>query len=207
MVCRERIEWCDVWVEDGESADLPRLLLVGDSIARSYYQQVQTRVCERFACARVATSKCAGDPAFLKELQLVVDEYEFAVVHFNNGLHGVGYDENTYSAGMSEALELFNAHSPATKVILATSTPIWSTDHPDTLDPRTDRVRERNRIVTTLAAERGVPVNDLFDAVVEHPEFFSSDGVHFLEAGQVVLGALVAGEVINQIDPEQDGGT
>ena len=31
---RERIEWADIWVTDADKDDLPRVLLIGDSITR-----------------------------------------------------------------------------------------------------------------------------------------------------------------------------
>ncbi len=34
---RERIEWIDIWVTDADKNELPRVLLVGDSIARGYF--------------------------------------------------------------------------------------------------------------------------------------------------------------------------
>ena len=34
---RERIEWADIWVTDADKDDLPRVLLIGDSITRGYF--------------------------------------------------------------------------------------------------------------------------------------------------------------------------
>ena len=84
MAHREQIEWCDVWIEGGDTASLPRALLVGDSIVKSYYPHVHRRIAETFALARLATSKCVSDPSFVRELALVLGEYEFATIHFNN---------------------------------------------------------------------------------------------------------------------------
>ncbi len=36
---RERIEWSDVWVTDAEKAELPRVLLIGDSITWGYTEE------------------------------------------------------------------------------------------------------------------------------------------------------------------------
>lgn len=37
----ERIEWIDIWVTDADKDDLPRVLLVGDSITRGYFGAVE----------------------------------------------------------------------------------------------------------------------------------------------------------------------
>ena len=46
--------------------------------------------------AKLTTSACACDPAFLLELKCVLTQYAFDVIHFNNGLHGMGYTEEQY---------------------------------------------------------------------------------------------------------------
>ncbi|MHB8974904.1 MAG: hypothetical protein ACYC4N_31125, partial [Pirellulaceae bacterium] len=38
---RERIEWADIWVTDADKNDLPRVLLIGDSITRGYFDGVE----------------------------------------------------------------------------------------------------------------------------------------------------------------------
>lgn len=50
---------------------------------------------------------------------------------------------------------------------------------------------ERNRTAAEVAAARGIPVNDLFTPVLEHPEYFADDGVHYNAAGVAVLGDAV----------------
>jgi lysophospholipase L1-like esterase len=52
-------------------------------------------------------------------------------------------------------------------------------------------VRERNRIAVEFIRERGIPVNDLFSPVVERPECFREDGVHFNAQGNEILGRQV----------------
>ncbi len=41
-------------------------------------------------CARLTTSKCVSDPFFPDEVQLLLKQYRFAVIHFNNGLARLG---------------------------------------------------------------------------------------------------------------------
>ena len=61
----ERLEWSDVWVVDAERDNLPKVLLVGDSIVKGYYDQVEARMAGKAACARYATSKFLGNPDYL----------------------------------------------------------------------------------------------------------------------------------------------
>lgn len=198
MIHRENIEWSDVWVEAADTTLLPRVLIVGDSIVRSYYPDVSQCLAGKFACARLATSTCVCDPRFLKEIGLVLSEYEFAFIHFNNGLHGWNYNEDEYAEGLLCSLDSVAATNAGARLILATTTPMWQPGRQGVLNPETDRVLHRNRIATDLAATRGIVINDLYGAVINHPDYISEDGVHFKPEGQSALGQLVARVVLEQ---------
>jgi lysophospholipase L1-like esterase len=200
MVYRENIEWLDIWVPSASESVLPRVLLIGDSITRSYYPHVQERLAGRYACARIASSKCVADPMYLRELQLILDAYEFACIHFNNGLHGWDYNESAYAIALAETFSLLARHCGTKHLIWASTTPVWTKGDAKILDAKTERVRERNRIAADMAASYNVQINDLFSYVVEQPDLFSKDGVHFLEAGQVMLGRHVADVILSKTD-------
>ncbi len=40
---RESIEWCDIWLSHAHEANLPRAFLIGDSITRAYYPDVERK--------------------------------------------------------------------------------------------------------------------------------------------------------------------
>ncbi len=69
---RERIEWIDIWVTDADKDDLPRVLLVGDSITRGYFGAVEKYLAGKAYCARLTTSKCVSDPTFNDDLKLML---------------------------------------------------------------------------------------------------------------------------------------
>jgi hypothetical protein len=199
MIHREPIEWRDIWVTGADAGVLPRLLLVGDSIARSYFAQVEQELQDDYRCARLTTSTCVCDRAIEKELDLLLADYRFAVIHFNNGLHGWDYGDEEYGKGFGRVLDFITLRSPHSRLIVASTTPVRRTDKPDELDPVTDRVRERNRLACEAAARRCLPVNDLFGSVLDHPEYFAQDGVHFNPDGQAILGRHVV-EVVLKAD-------
>jgi len=201
MTYREHIEWCDIWVEAAGDSTLPRVLLIGDSITRSYYSHAKSHLADHYACARIASSKCVGDPMFLKELALVLDAYTFSIIHFNNGLHGWHYDEEVYATGLSEAFDFLSGHIGTGRLIWGSTTPVWQKDTPGALDPKTKRVCARNEIAAGLASDRGIQNNDLFAMVIDHPEIFSPDGVHFLKEGQEILGKCVSQTILAPSTP------
>lgn len=188
----EYIEWLDLWVTGADRSDLPRLLLVGDSIARSYFGVVDQAFCDRYQCARLCTSTSVCNETFDRELSLLLDEYPFAVIHFNNGLHGSAYDQAAYRAGLERTWDFIAAHAPGARCIWAASTPVRMSLHVADLNTQqTQWVAERNRTAAEVANARGILVNDLFTPVVDHPEYFADDGVHYNDAGVQVLGEVV----------------
>ena len=114
---RERIEWIDIWVTDADKDDLPRVLLVGDSITRGYFGAVEKHLAGKADCARLNTSKCVSDPTFNDDLKLMLIQYKFSVIHFNNGLHGWDYTESQYRDGRLETVVVVKRHAPDTKFI------------------------------------------------------------------------------------------
>jgi hypothetical protein len=190
---REHIEWCDIWVTAAEQSDTPKVLLVGDSITRGYFDSVAQQLQGKADCARLATSKCVADPAFLDELKLLVGQYPFAVIHFNNGLHGYGYTEQQYRDGLLKAIELIHSQSPQATLILANTTPVRQRQDLQQLADETQQVvQPRNRIAAEIAQARKIPVDDLYTLGVEHPEFYGGDGVHYNDQGRTAQGHQVA---------------
>jgi lysophospholipase L1-like esterase len=193
---RERIEWADIWVTDADKDDLPRVLLIGDSITRGYFGEVEKALAGKAYCARLTTSKCVSDPFFPDEVQLLLKQYRFAVIHFNNGLHGWGYTEDQYRDGLLRLMETFEKDAAGAKLIWATTTPVREANNLSQVSDRTERVKARNRIAADIMQERGIPTNDLYGLVESHQVFFSADGVHFSGKGKEVQGAAVAEAVV-----------
>ena len=50
---REDIEWLDVWLPESNARDLPRVLLIGESITRGYFPEVQARLQAQAYVARL----------------------------------------------------------------------------------------------------------------------------------------------------------
>ena len=52
------------------------------------------------------------------------NECRFDVVHFNNGLHGWGYNEEEYQKHFPELVATIRKHAPKAKLTWATTTPV-----------------------------------------------------------------------------------
>jgi lysophospholipase L1-like esterase len=194
-IARENIEWLDVWLPDTNAHDLPRVLLIGDSITRGYGRQVETALKGKAYVGRMATSKSLGDPALLNEVTAILEEQRFDVIHVNNGMHGDGYSEEEYAAALPALLDTLRRYAPDAKLIWATTTDVRRRNRLEESDPKTGRIVLRNRAVAAFAGREHIPIDDLFTLVRDHPEYHAPDGVHFNEQGYHVLAGQVAASI------------
>lgn len=192
---RERIEWIDIWVTDADKDDLPRVLFVGDSITRGYFGGVEKHLAGKACCARLTTSKCVSDPTFNDDLLLLLKQYRFSVIHFNNGLHGWGYTEDQYRDGLLRTVAAVKEYAGDARFIWATTTPMRESSDLQKFAERTERVKERNKLAAEIIKENGVSTNDLFELVKDHADWTSPDGVHFNGQGNEALAKQVAESV------------
>ena len=197
---RERIEWSDVWVTDADKADSPKVLLIGDSITRGYFGEVEKHLAGKASCARLTTSKCVSDPFFADEVQLLLKQYKFSVIHFNNGLHGWGYTEEQYRDGLVKLMDTLKEHAAGAKLIWATTTPTRNSNNLEQISERTERVKVRNQMAAEIMQQRGVPTNDLYGLVEQHADWQSHDGVHFNAKGKAAQAKQVADCILKHCD-------
>jgi lysophospholipase L1-like esterase len=186
----ESIEWCDIWISHANETNLPRVLLIGDSITRDYYPGVEKHLEGKAYVARLATSRFAADPVLLEEIALVLDNTKFDIIHFNNGMHGWQHTEEEYRKAFPQIVKTIRSHAPQAKLIWATTTPLKISEPHGPTDPSDERIAARNAIGLAAIKGQSIAVDDLNALVRGHPEYHS-DNVHFnsqgiqLEAQQV----------------------
>src|SRR5208283_5323221 len=110
----EKIEW--TWTDRPEAAvaGLPNVLLVGDSITRGYYAATAKDLSGVANVYLFATSAASGDPRLPGQLRdyFKMIGVTFAVIHFNNGMHGWRYTEQQYAAGLPDMIEALSEGAP-----------------------------------------------------------------------------------------------
>jgi hypothetical protein len=195
---REATEWTNVWVAEATRTDLPRVLLIGDSICNGYHLGVAQELKGKTLVAMLATSSAIGDPTLTEQVRLLLTNYKFAAIHFNVGLHGWAYSEEEYRREFPKLLEVIRRSAPGAKLIWATSTPMRKTaPNLGEFRPDNQRVKARNKIVVDLAARERIPVDDLYSLVESHPEYWADDGVHYRPEGRAVQARQVAKTILD----------
>src|SRR5271156_3607787 len=109
---RESIEWCDIWIAHADETNLPRVLLIGDSITRAYYPDVEKNLDGKAYVGRLSSSAFISDPALLKQIEIVLSQYKFDVIHFNNGMHGWQHSEAEYAHAFPKYLKIIQKYAP-----------------------------------------------------------------------------------------------
>ena len=193
---RETPEWCNIWVTNANKNDMPRVLMIGDSITQAYYPGVEERLQGKACCARLTTSASVCDPAFCEQLESVLNQYDFQIIHFNNGLHGMDYNEREYRIGFNILVERLQTLQPKAILICALSTPF----KPDgSMASYNIRVDERNSIVSEITKNAKISINDIHKPMQGHPEYYS-DPVHYKDDAVGIQVEQTAGIILRYLD-------
>lgn len=192
---REEIEWSNIWLSGVGKIDKPHILMIGNSITKSYAPIVSDCFSDSVYCSYLTTSKSLGDPLFIKEVEMVLSQIDFDVIHFNNGLHGKGYSEVEFIDSFKSLLMTIDNKAPDAYLIWATITPVRKSGELFVFDEFNHRVMERNSMVLQLINDKDILVNDLYGILKERPDLYLSDGIHFNPDGC----KMIASEVLRSI--------
>lgn len=184
---RESQNWTTISLKTkpANGPDLPLVLLIGDSITVRYSSEVGTALKDRAYVSLLGSSKAAGDPALLDEIKLVLRQNVYSVIHFNLGLHGDVADVRT---GLPDVIATLKRYAPNVKLIWATTTPCQKKDDAPDAD-----VIEKNKVAAEHIAKAGIPVDDLYTLVANHPtKLWDAGGVHYTAEGTAIQSKQVA---------------
>jgi lysophospholipase L1-like esterase len=84
-------------------------------------------------------------------------------------------------------------YAPKAKLIWATTTPVRAGEKMKEFAPITKRLKKRNEIALKYINQKGIKVNDLWNVVVDHPEYYEGgDGIHPADIGYSALAKQVS---------------
>ncbi len=197
--------------------ELPKVLLLGDSISMGYTPVVQDYLEDKAIVVRPTFEdgryeNCEGTTKGIRKVPLWIGNIAWDVIHFNFGLHDIKHVDPTTGKNSNNPLDPQQAapkfyrknlkaivkflKGTEAQLIFATTTP-YPTPVGGPL--RLPGMPERyNAIATKIMRKHKIPVNDLYDYVLPHLEELQIPAnVHFTEKGSQALGKQVS-EVIAQ---------
>lgn len=177
-----------------------KILLLGDSIRMGYQPYVQDLLRDE-AEVWGPDENCAYALYTATRLQAWLKQFGVPdLVHWNNGLHDLGYNSRRgpvqfstgdYVSNLEEILKQLQA--TGAKIIWATTTPVskipaqipyWSFDNED--------IKKYNAAASEFAMRRNLIINDLYALLNGQEQYFSEDRIHLNPEGLNVLAQQVA---------------
>jgi acyl-CoA thioesterase-1 len=159
-----------------EDPDLPRVLLIGDSISIGYTQPVRALLAGKANILRIPAN---GGPTSrgLQHIDKWLDAGPFDVIHFNWGLHDCRIqwpkDElqipiEDYEANLKKLVERLK-QTDAT-LIWATTTAVVDGKPGERRKRRLKDVQAYNAVARRIMDDAGIPINDLYAALMSIDE-------------------------------------
>ena len=186
---KEQFEWIHSWCDETLRNDLPRVLLVGDSITYNYQEKVRDLLKGGCYVDYISTSYAIDTKIYNQIVYSFMTDSKYDLIHFNHGLHGIHLSKKSYKSRMNRLLFKIDKE---VKLILATSTIVYREGNKRLDGAWMKRVRERNEAVQELAIENGYSVDDLYTVSSSIPkEYRYVDGTHYLQEGYAMLAKTV----------------
>ena len=185
----ENIEWSKSYAYNLTQGghELPRVLLIGDSICAQYEGGVRKALAGKMNVTYWVSSYCVTSPGYLRLLDFYLGEAEYAVVHFNNGLHSLKTPTADWAKGFEAAVRLIRLRQPKAKLVWTTSTPLADA-------AKTAKSKELNDAAAKILAKYpGVGVDDLFATLnpLDRKEHWS-DTFHFKPSAVQIMSEQVS---------------
>ncbi len=190
-----------------DDPQLPRVLLIGDSISIGYTVATRKQLAGKANVHRIPEN---GGPTSngLKKLDDWLGESRWDVIHFNWGLHDLKLDAagdhqvplDVYEANLRELVKRLRATGAT--LVWANTTPV-----PDAaLSPprKNSDVIAYNAAAKRIMDENRIAVDDLYDAVRPRlGELQRPANVHFSDKGSEFLARQVAASIRRALEPKR----
>ncbi len=184
---------------------LPRVLIVGDSISIGYTPFVEKMLAGKAVVAHnPANAGTSGNGVFQMESWLDPKQGKWDVIHFNFGLHDLKRmsdgERQVAPAQYERYLRLFITRLKATgaKLVFATTTPV---PEGKLNPPRVPAdVPIYNEVALRVMKENGIPVNDLYSLALENAGPWQQPvNVHYKPEGYEGLAKQVTRNILGQL--------
>lgn len=191
---QEQFEWIHSWSDNTNNHDLPRVLLIGDSITNGYQEIVREALRGKYYVDYIATSYTLNSGLFFKLIVNYINNNKYDVIHLNQGLHGFSMSKKTYKEKLKKLIGKIPSSS---KIILAESTIVKKPGNRIIDKKWGKKLEERNSSINELVKEMNLSINHLYEVSKNIPnDLRNEDGVHYLYGGYQIL----AKEVVSAIE-------
>jgi hypothetical protein len=183
-----------------QPGDLPRVLLLGDSISMGYDQPVRDLLAGKASVHR-PPENCQSTDFGLKKIEAWMGDGSWDVIHFNWGIWDAHYlnggkirtSPKDYEQNLRTLV--LRLKTTGAKLIWASTTPVKDLQQ-NGISVKGADIPIRNAIARKVMEENGIPINDLHQKMLPHVERFRAvDGCHYTPEGSAFLAKHVAESV------------
>ncbi len=182
------------WDYVKDDPNLPRVLLIGDSISRGYTVQVREALAGKVNVHR-APANCGSTAVGLKKLHIWLGDGKWDLIHFNFGIHDRNSKADDYAARLEQIVK--RLRTTGARLVWGSSTPLSGRMLDKT---KSDPMVRLNKTAAEVMKRHGIPIDDLY-AVVKPTlaTIQGPDGCHYRPAGYKILGQAVAKCILEQL--------
>lgn len=182
----------DAWDFVEDDPNLPRVLLIGDSISRGYTMDVRKALAGKANVHR-APENCGSSTRGLKNLSIYLGDEKWDVIHFNFGIHDRNAKPDEYTANLEQIIS--GLDKSGAKLIWARTTPSASATNNEHYSP--EQCVKLNETADAVMMKHGIPEDDLYTLVQPRlAELQLTNNVHFNDQGYALLGNQVASSIL-----------
>ncbi len=172
-------------------ASLPRVLLIGDSIANGYLEPVRKALTGKANIDAWITPVTQADKSLPKTIAAILAWQKYQVIHFNLGLHGwqAGrIPEGQFEPLTRQMVQNLRAGAPQATLIWATITPVTVKGEPEKLNPEIQpTIDEHNRMALAVMKSEGVEIDDLAGLMADKLPLAAGDMFHWKKEGMAII--------------------
>lgn len=187
-----------------------KLLLIGDSIRRSYQPCVVSELVDTCDIVGVDIGiSCNDTRTTLALFDDVIAGSGATIIHWNNGLHDVKKAKKNslqcavpieeYKSNIEKLFAGLNQTAPG-KIIWARTTPVIEQRHNSvkTFCRFNKDIDAYNNVADAFMTENGIMINDLHGVIAaEADRYIREDGVHLVKEGRLAAAHAVVAAVLS----------
>lgn len=178
-------------------ANLPSILLIGDSIMSAYRSTVSAELKGKANVDVWLNPYHQATPGLNEQLKAILTTNgPYAVIHFNMGLHGWQkgrIPDGQFMPLTRKMVQTIVQNARGAQLIWASTTPVRSLEHPDQLDADINgNILQQNAGAAKVMADNKIPINDLYGLMTNHLDLAAKDQFHWNSEGAHLQGVAVA---------------
>ena len=195
-VPHDTMEWTRMWTDHANSKDLPRVLMIGDSICNGYRDYTQKELEGKVYVDQLVSSRALDQEYYWKQLELPFMEQKYDLILFNFGLHGFHIGFEDYGKGLEKLADFLKTKSSNLCFVLTTPMDYMSGDK--TAIEINAKVIKRNEVAKKVMSEKGIKIFDLYTPIDGKSDIRAGnkDYYHYNEAGKKYQAKIVSEKII-----------